>query len=204
MSVPVFTVAFIVLMIGMAFLLLLNYHSFPVVKAGKVDKWSGKTRRMLGYLPAKKLVVNGRRVDVSKDKKMVVCGNSMKDYHIFDGQRIYVKPLSDAEKREIVRFPVLVLNIVDHPDKSDADYKLRKFVGYAASNDWGKVYEQLRERIKIPQADFETQCVKKYAKLPQAGKERLVVSETYDEASRAVQYSLHPVSAVYGKVEYVL
>ena len=204
MSVPVFAVAFIALMIGMAFLLLLNYHSLPVVKAGKVNKWSGKTKRVLGYMPARTLVVDGKRVDVSKDKKMVVSGNSMKDYQIFHGQRIYVKPLSEEEKGSISRFPVLVLNIVNHPDKSDADYKLRKFVGYAESDDWNKLYEQFRQRIKISQADFVAQCATKYARLPQDGKGRLVVSETYDEDKEAVQYSLHPVSAVYGRVEYVL
>lgn len=204
MSVPVFVTAFIVLMVGMAFMLVLNYHSLPVVKAGKVTKWSGKTKRVLGYMPSSTLVVDGRKVDVSGDKRMLVCGNSMKEYQIFDGQRIYVKPLSDEEKRKIVRFPVLVLNIVDHPDKSDADYKLRKFVGYAESNNWNEVYERFLQRIKIPKAEFVAQCAAKYAKLPQREEGQLVVSETYDEDKNMVLYSLHPVSAVFGRVEYVL
>lgn len=203
MDTCVFAIAFIILMVGMGGMLVLNYHTLPVVKAGKVTKWSGKAKRMLGYMPDK-WVVDGKKIDVSKDKKMVVCGNSMKDYRIYDGQRIYVKPLSDEEKRSISRFPVLVLDIVNQPDRSDANYKLRKFVGYVESSDWEKVYEQFCQRIKIPKMDFVKQCATKYAKLLQEGEKQLVLSETFDEDRKAVVYSLHPVKAVFGKVEYAL
>lgn len=38
--------------------------------------------------------------DVSDDMQMIVCGNSMQHYHIYDGQRIYVRKMGNEEKTE--------------------------------------------------------------------------------------------------------
>lgn len=203
MSVTVFIVAFLTMMVGMAVFLLLNFYTLPVVKAGKVTKFCSKTKRVFGYMP-NSIKVNGVKVDLSKDEKMLVNGNSMKDYNLFDGQRIYVKRLSDDEKRNIATYPVLVFNIVNNPKANDAEYKLRKFVGYVDSDDWQKIFDRFRGRIKISETDFVNQCTDKYAKTPLTDRGHLVLSETFDEDKASVSYSLHPVASVFGKVEYAL
>lgn len=203
MSVTVFITAFLTMMVGMALFLLLNFNTLPVVKAGKVTKFCNKTKQVFGYMP-NRIKVNGAKIDLSKDEKMLVSGNSMKYYNLFDGQRIYVKKLSDNEKSNIMTYPVLVFNIVDNPMANDAEYKLRKFVGYVDSDNWQGIFNHFRERIKIPETDFITQCTAKYANTPMTDRNHLVLSETFDEDKDSVVYSLHPVASVFGKVEYAL
>ncbi len=203
MSITVFITAFLTMMVGMALFLLLNFNTLPVVKAGKVTKFCSKTKHVFGDMP-NSIKVNGVKIDLSKDEKMLVNGNSMKDYNLFDGQRIYVKRLSDDEKREIATYPVLVFNIVDNPKANDAEYKLRKFVGYVDSDNWRNIFDRFRERIKISETDFVNQCTLKYAKIPLKDRGHLVLSETFDEDKASVLYSLHPVTSVFGKVEYAL
>lgn len=150
-----------------------------------------------------KIKVNGAKIDLSKDEKMLVNDNSMKYYNLFDGQRIYVKRFSDNEKSNITTYPVLVFNI-DNPKSNDTEYKLRKFVGYVDSDNWQDIFNHFRERIKISETDFVTQCAAKYAKTPSTDRAHLVLSETFDEDKASIAYSLHPVTSVFGKVEYAL
>lgn len=203
MNVVVFAIAFGVMMIGMIIILLLNFNSLPVVKAGKVTKFCDKKKFVFGTMP-NHVRINNRVVDLSDDEKMVVSGNSMKEYDIFDGQRIYVKRYSEDERNTIQRYPVLVFNIVNTPNEKDAVYKLRKFVGYITTNNWPDVFVTFQDRIKTDQVTFTRLCTEKYAKIPQADRDRLVLSETYDEEHNTVLYSLHPVSTIYGKVEYAV
>lgn len=203
MSVQVFSIAFSIVMIGMLIFVLMNIHALQVAKAGKVTKPCRATKRIFGYMPSF-IKINGVKIDVSEDTQMLVCGNSMKEYRIFDGQRIYVKPLSENEKYNIQKFPVLALEIVDNPIENDAKFKLRKFVGYAPNEDWGCFYEAYRHKMKISKADFVQQCSKKYEKMQNRDKLPLAVSETYDEDRGGILYSLHPISVIYGKVEYAL
>lgn len=202
MSVTVFVTAFLAMMVGMVSFLLFNFNTLPVVKAGKVTKFCSKTKHVFGYMP-NQIKVNGVKKDLSKDEKMLVNGNSMKYYNLFDGQKIYVKRLSDDEKRQIMTYPVLVFNIVNNPKSNDAEYKLRKFVGYVDSDNWQDIFNRFKERIKIPQADFVTQCAAKHATTPLTD-DRLILSETFDEDKQSVSYSLHPVNSIFGKVEYAL
>lgn len=58
--------------------------------------------------------------------------------------------------------------------------------------------------MKISKADFVQQCSKKYEKMQNRDKLPLAVSETYDEDRGGILYSLHPISVIYGKVEYAL
>lgn len=203
MNVTVFAVSFSIMMIGMVAFLLTGVKTLPVVKAGKVTKICSKTKRLFGYMPDK-INVNGAAVDLRQDDKMIVNGNSMKNHGISDGQRIYVKKYTDAEKRDIKKYPVLVLRILDNPIANDTQFKLRKFVGYARSSDWESTFIRLQPRIKIPKEEFVRQCHNKFDKMPNAEKTHLVISETFDEDKNAILYSLHSVDTIYGKVEYAI
>lgn len=203
MSVTVFCIAFPIVMIGMLVFLFLNIQSLPVVKAGKVTKLCADRKMVFGQMPSH-IKINGVSKDVSKDVKMLVDGNSMRLYNLVDGQRIYVKTLNDEEKKHIVRFPVLVLNIVNNPIVDDAKYKLRKCVGYVNGNDWEQLYDQYRDRMKISIEDFIKQCASKYEKTREEDRTNLILSETFDEDRDRVTYSLHPVDSIYGKVEFAI
>lgn len=202
-SVIIFAIVFLLMMLGMGWFLIANFRTLPVVKAGKVTKICNKNEKVFGLMPDK-IRLKGQSIDLSKDIKMVVCGNSMKYYNIHNGQRIYVEKIEEAEKGDISTFPVLVLDIVNNPNKEDAAYKLRKFVGYTDNEDWSGYYEKLRNRIKVPEDIFVSQCSEKYRKMNPAPNEQLVLSETYDEDKNEVCYSLHPVSSIYGKVKYAI
>lgn len=202
MSIILFSIVFPITIIGMLILLALNTKTMNVVKAGKVTKFCKGKCIVFGDTPSI-ININGVRIDVSKDSKMLVNGNSMKHYHIYNGQRIYVKEMSEEEKNEIKRFPVLVFHIVDGI-KGDAKYKLRKFVGYVANDNFKELYQAHQDRIKVPVETFIEQCTPKYNKLREKYSEKFVLSETYDEDKDEVLYSLHPVSTIFGKVEYAM
>ena len=205
MNTIVFTISFSIIAVGMLALLLLDIKMLPVAKAGKVTKYYKKTNLVLANMP-QKLIINGEKIDVHNDFKMIVRGNSMSPYKIYDGQCIYVKKfLNNDDKLNITTFPVLVLNIVDNPDKSDAEYKLRKFIGYIKNDDnWSKIFDLYKSRIKISKADFIAQCTKKYNSIPDKERDSLILSETFDDEKKVNQYSLHPSSTIFGKVEYAL
>lgn len=206
MSISVFVIAFLMMMFGMLVFLFINFKTLPVVKAGKVTKVCSKDKHVFGFMP--NCIKKGNmRIDLSRDEKMIVDGNSMKLYKILDGQRIYVRKMSENERKEITTYPVLVFNIINNPNTNDAQYKLRKFVGYVNSDDserWEEVFACFENRIKIPKADFVNQCIVKYQKMPQTDRRNMVLSETFDEDKNCILYSLHPVSTIYGKVEYAL
>ena len=198
---------FILMMAGCLVLLLWGgVHTLSVTKAGKVDKYCPARKSVIGNIP-QEAEIDGVTVDLSHCEVMLVCGNSMKDYNIFNNQRIYVKKYStDAEKNSIERYPVLVFSIIDPPE-GDALYKLRKFVGYIADVNTSaeEAYELYSQRIRIPREVFLTQYERKCRKLADANcASRLVLSETYDEDAHETTYSLHHVSTIYGKVEYAV
>ena len=197
-----FTVVFAMMVVGMLVFLLLNIKSLPVVKAGKVTKPCRENKFFFGYMPSY-IRINGVRKDVSKDCQMLVCGNSMKKYNIFDGQRIYVKLIKGDAKVHIEHFPVLVFHIVNGAT-GDSKYKLRKFVCYVSDDNFTSVYEKFKDRIKVSEKKFLEQCSSKYGKLRNEYKGRFILSETYDEDKNIVLYSLHPVESVFGKVEYAM
>ncbi len=202
MSITLFSIVFGLMIVGMLAFWAMNIQTLPVVKAGKVTKPSKEKCTVFGRMPSE-IKINGVRKNVSKDFQMLVCGNSMKNYHILDGQRIYVRSIADEDKENITRYPVLVFHIVDGA-KGDAKYKLRKFVGYVVDDDFRNLYDSLRDRIKVPVDSFLSQCTPKYKELRKSNSGKLVLSETYDEDKGIVLYSLHPVSTIMGKVEYAM
>lgn len=202
MNVTLFAIVFFLTIVGMLVFLFLNIKSLPVVKAGKVTKPCKEIKRIFGYMPSM-ISINGIKRDVSKDMQMIVCGNSMQKYNIYDGQRIYVKTMGDEEKNEITRYPVLVFHIVNG-ELGDAKYKLRKFVGYVDNDNLQDLFASKQERIKVSEDVFVSQCKEKLRKLRQKNSGRLVLSETFDEDKNAIFYSLHPVNTILGKVEYAM
>ena len=202
MDVTLFAIVFFLTIVGMLVFLFLNIKSLPVVKAGKVTKPCKEIKRFFGYMPSR-ISINGMKRDVSKDIQMIVCGNSMQNYNIYDGQRIYVKTMGDEEKNGIVRYPVLVFHIVNG-EPGDAKYKLRKFVGYVENDDLRNLFLALQNRIKVTEDVFVSQCADKLKRLRQKNQGRLVLSETFDEDKNAIFYSLHPVNTILGKVEYAM
>lgn len=202
MNVTLFAIVFFLTIVGMLVFLFLNIKSLPVVKAGKVTKPCKEIKRIFGYMPSR-ISVNGVKKDVSKDIQMIVCGNSMQNYNIYDGQRIYVREMMDEEKNAITRFPVLVFHIVNGAP-GDAKYKLRKFVGYIDNDNLHDLFASKQDRIKVSEDVFCSQCEEKLRKLRQKESDRLVLSETYDEDQKAILYSLHPVTTIFGKVEYAM
>ena len=202
MNVTLFAIVFFLTIVGMLVFLFLNIKSLPVVKAGKVTKPCREIKRIFGYMPSR-IFINGVKKDVSEDMQMVVCGNSMQNYHIYDGQRIYVREMMDEEKNGITRYPVLVFHIVNG-EPGDAKYKLRKFVGYVDNDNLHDLFASKQDRIKVSEDVFCSQCEEKLRKLRQKESYRLVLSETYDEDQKAILYSLHPVTTIFGKVEYAM
>lgn len=202
MNVTLFAIVFFLTIVGMLVFLFLNIKSLPVVKAGKVTKPCKEIKRIFGYMPSH-ILINGVKKDVSKDMQMVVCGNSMQNYHIYDGQRIYVREMMDEEKNAITRYPVLVFHIING-EPGDAKYKLRKFVGYVNNDNLHDLFASKQDRIKVSEDVFISQCEEKLRKLRQKESDRLVLSETFDEDQKAILYSLHPVTTIFGKVEYAM
>ena len=202
MHVTLFAIVFFLTIVGMLVFLFLNIKSLPVVKAGKVTKPCKEIKRIFGYMPSM-ICINGIKRDVSKDLQMIVCGNSMQNYNIYDGQRIYVKAMEDEEKNQITRYPVLVFHIVNG-ELGDAKYKLRKFVGYVDNENLKDLFVSKQDRIKVSEDIFVSQCEEKLRKLRLKESVRLVLSETYDEDQKAILYSLHPVTTIFGKVEFAM
>jgi len=175
-----------------------------VAKAGKVSKFYWKYKLLFGKSP-KVVECMGMKVDVSSYKVLYVYGNSMKDYEIHNGQEVLVSEyVTERQKESIEDYPVLVFHIYNM--KCQSPYKLRKFVGYVkdpANADWQNVYNRFKDRIRISESHFISECKEKQSKLKQL-KEQYILSETYDEDSATYRYSMHPVSSLYARVDYVV
>ena len=70
MNTIVFTISFSIIAVGMLALLLLDIKMLPVAKAGKVTKYYKKTNLVLANMP-QKLIINGEKIDVHNDFKMI-------------------------------------------------------------------------------------------------------------------------------------
>lgn len=203
MNVTLFLFVMALVVVSQCAILYLSLRRVSTVKAGNVLKYCPATKCRVGSKP-RQIQVNGAYVDVSSLEQLVVCGNSMHDYRINNGQTVFVSRINDKES--ISAHPVVVFNITNAPSHQ-SKYKLRKMVSYAEGydQDWNVIYRENNNRIRISQNDFVTMCQNKVKKMQEAGivNERLIVSETYDEDLHEYRYSLHPVSTLYAKVKYV-
>lgn len=176
--------------------------TLPVVKAGKVSDPYHKFENVRGV--PNSINVGGRRVDVSGYIVLFVHGNSMKKYKIKDKHLVFVKELGTVDYLD--GHPVLVFRVVNH-EPDDAEFKLRKFVNLLDSIndvDWSEIYESNKERIQIPKEVFIAQCNRKAKRDKEMLKGKVVLSETFDEATQEDCYSLHPLSDAYATVEYAV
>lgn len=206
MNVTVFLMIVALIAISQIFILYLSVRQVNTVKAGNVLKFSPAKKWRVGSKP-NHIQVNGSYVDVRSLEQLIVCGNSMHDYLINNGQTVFVDLYDNHGRESITTHPVVVFNIKD-ASTVQSQYKLRKMVSYADgyTQNWGAIYDANESRIRIAKSAFEETCIAKVKKMQDAGiaDERLIVSETYDEDLRAYRYSLHPVSTLYAKVRYVV
>lgn len=197
---------YIIYGVAIAFMLYLIWSKYMIcftAKAGEADKYVFK----IGV--GKRLDKNRINAKTKLLQLLLVNGNSMADYGIFNMNSIWVQKFNEEEKRNITSFPVLVLSLVDPIKKSDSLYKLRKFVGYVKNGesiDWGAVYEEYKSRVKpsVSKGEFIASCEHSYSKSYERLKndDIIVLSETFDEGIRKYHYSVHTVSQVYAKVKY--
>lgn len=204
----VFILLFVTLMLVSVLMVVYGLSGLSTVKAGKVSKHCPRivlyNSKDYGVIS-----VDGRTVSVSGMLHLAVCGNSMRDYNILDGQEIYARRYEDDESKvSIEDHPVLVLKITK-ASFYDSQYKLRKFVDYGSLNntdiEWETVFERNTDRIKMGKEDFIRKCLVKVEKLKKLGiTGQVVLSETYDEEKNYYDYSLHPVTTICASVEYVI
>lgn len=175
----------------------------PVVKAGKVSDFYNNIEILNRNLP-QFINVNGKKVNVSGHTVLYVHGESMWKYKIHDKQLVFIKPTGCLDV--ITQHPVLVFWIVN-PKPDDAEYKLRKFICQIDSLEgvnWSDIYEQNKGRISITKEEFIKQCEGKAQKDKKFLVGKIVLSETFDVAQQKDTYSLHPLSTVFGTVEYAV
>lgn len=206
MNVTVFLMIVAFIAISQVIILYLSLRQVSTVKAGNVLKYSPAKKWRVGSKP-QHIRINGTYVDVRNMEQLIVCGNSMQDYQISNGQTVFVSLYDGNGRESITTHPVVVFHITD-ASAVQSQYKLRKMVSYADgyTQNWGAIYDANESRIRIAKSAFEEMCVAKVKKMQDEGiaDERLIVSETYDEDLRAYRYSLHPVSTLYAKVRYVV
>ncbi len=153
---------------------------------------SNNTRRKVLY-------INGQKQNVEKMLSLIVCGNSMKEYNIYDGNRVYVNVLSETEKSNIEKYPVIVYDNKHRKHEWFSHYKLRKFVGYV--NDIDNLFETYKDRIKTSKELFEYDIQNSSCDKNDLTK-KIVLSETFDKKLNRCRYSLHHAENIVGVVKY--
>lgn len=188
-----------------------NVPLLYTVKAGKANKCC-LVRKLGGRKNPKEIEIDGRLEDVSSLDPMLVCGDSMRQYDIKDGNTILVEKMTEDEKNNISTHPILVFSISKKNgdslrEKFDSHYKLRKFLQYVNMPhlaDWNQVYKNLPKNLqRTTVKEFSEICSKKAGLIRDYDpSERYVLSETYLCETRKNDYSFHPVSTIYAKVCY--
>lgn len=134
--------------------ILLRIQIVYTVKAGSKDSY-----HLCFGLNAKKqdyITVNGEKKNISSLTRLLVRGNSMKDFNISNRQTVFVERLSKSASSSICDHPVLVFTLKEEKYPLDSMYKLRKFIAYQnlKNVDWHIVYNTYRERIYIDEEAF--------------------------------------------------
>jgi len=182
---------------------LVTIGNIQYVKAGKVDDFCIRYA-LMPYARVKEIRVNNIIRDVSNLLMFVVHGNSMRQFGVRSGQRIFVSHLSGNMLNGIDTHPVLMFNIIG-AKKWESQYKLRKFIGYvdAGTTDWGAVFDMYSREITALNRDGFTEAMHRKVQKIDINAERHILSVTFNEHTRNLEYSLHPISSLYGVVKYV-
>lgn len=205
MSSVAFIIVFTILIVAQIVLLGSMVYGGNTAIAGDVSKRA--FRRQWTSKPVhKQLIINDDKIDLSEFVSLIVHGNSMRQYRIKDGQRVYVYEFkTEADRKGISTRPVVVFKI-KHTLPWFSQYKLRKFVSYLEdvdTLDWNNVFEDNKDKIQIPKVQFVKEIQTKLKKVDNK-KGLFVLSETYDEHTEGCRYSLHHASNLYGAVKYAI
>ena len=200
-NIAVFTVLILVFMPSfIANIVALGNVQF--VKAGKVDDFCIRYA-LLPHARIKEIRVGNTIRNVSDLLMFLVHGNSMRQFGVCSGQRIFVRHLSDDMLNGIDTHPVLMFHIIG-AKKWESQYKLRKFIGYvnAGTTDWGAVFDAYTDEITALSRNEFIEAMQRKVQKIDINSERHILSVTFNEHSKSLEYSLHPVSSLFGIVKY--
>lgn len=196
----------VILVLGSVMMAIRAYT--PTVKAGRMDDFAWRYDFSTPRVP-EKITFNGHEYDTADYTIKVIRGESMRYYGLHDRYIAFIHPYTDEEKSHISGYPTIELDVVyaKNPwlrSKVESKTKLRKFITYISIDDqWEKIYEQHKDRIHLDDIkDFETDFNKGIKRM-QGCQEGLVLSETYDKEKGRNHYSIHAVSTIRGKVDFV-
>lgn len=207
MELNTFAIVVSTLLLLQVIAILLRIQIVYTVKAGSKDSY-----HLCFGLNAKKqdyITVNGEKKNISSLTRLLVRGNSMKDFNISNGQTVFVERLSKSASSSICDHPVLVFTLKEEKYPLDSTYKLRKFIAYQnlKNVDWHIVYNTYRERIYIDEEAFVSECKSRRDILKKEDpnfSKKYILSATFLEKENRYHYSIHNVDTVFGQVKYVL
>lgn len=208
MSFSIFTIVVAILLLLQIVMIVLHIDIIKTVKAG--DKSDYHFGYRLNTLRTNVLRIGDKSVNVSNLNRLQVCGNSMKDYNIFDGQMVFVESIDLESAKFISNHPVLVFSLKKNETTRfrDSRLKLRKFVGYIdISSSCNDAFDTYRDRIQICKEDFCQEYNDRLKILKQDNNylaKKYILSATFNEKRKKYHYSIHSTETVNGVVRYVL
>ena len=180
--------------------------TYKVVKAGDVSKPSELFMK-IKKLTDKRYIYNGQPIDASDYTIFIVDGDSMSARNIKSGDAIFVKELFGNNRTELKTGDIIVLTIESRKDTEhgDSEYKLRDFINYIKPNIDEQNCKQFIINNKIEE---EQKFSNKLHKTIEAYKDNekidlnsnFLCSRTWHNGE--LDYSFHPMRALYGKVEF--
>lgn len=189
---------------GVVAMLFLEYPIRLRVKAGNAKDYVFRFSSMSRITNIK---VDDQIIDVTDLIPMIAAGNSMQDYDIQYGDKVFITKLIDGQKKAINSYPVVAIRMTKPHLPFDSRYKLRKFLCYTDDTNWEQIYNCHKSRIKeeVSVEMFTESCQKSYEKNPfELGEAKCgIISETYDVREKAYHYSVHPTNLLYGIVSYI-
>jgi len=180
-------------------------YNYPLVSAGSIEK--NKKEANVCILGTD-FYINKDKLDVKSYEsynKMIVDGNSMKEFGIQSGDIVIV----DENDSDMKPNSIIVFNI--QPEgQNRIEYKLRKFIDfYDFEKDFQTWIKNNHPDLDVKKLMNKYNEQKTQEKIKECNKNhsRLVLSETrgqdkWYQIKSPVYYSLHPENCIKGKVRY--
>lgn len=194
--------------------------TYRTVKAGKVENINAfpATTDKRDIIKNKRFLVGDKTVDPNEYEIFIVCGSSMSNYEINDGDAILVSRLYGNQRFEIKGCPILVFEIDINKDSIQGSYippvefKLRKFITYINdSTEFDNAFDEIQSQNpdligrKEEIREKYNLCIEKYkGNNIETDNIVLIMSSTLDTEIGMVKYSFHPIKFLYGQVEYAI